>query len=463
MGTLIQGGTVVTASDVVFADVLIEGREVIAIAKHIDEKGHQVVDATGCYLFPGGVDPHTHLDMPFGGTVTADDFRTGTKAAAFGGTTTVIDFALHSKGSTLRDALTTWHQKADGKAAIDYAFHVMVGDMRQEVMDEIPMIVEEEGVTSFKLFMAYKNNLQVDDETLFRVLRVAAKAGALVQVHAENGDVIEVLVNEALARGQVEPKYHALTRPPEAEGEATERAIRLAEIAGAPLYVVHVTCAQAADAISDARKRGLPIYGETCPQYLVCDVTDYDRPNFVGAKYVMSPPLRAKSNQAVLWGKLRNMELQSFGSDQCSFNLKGQKELGLHDFSKIPNGSPTIEDRMAILYHYGVIQGQLSLQKFVALTSTNPAKLFGLYPRKGTIAIGCDADIVVWDPSVERTISVETHHMNVDNSIFEGMRVTGIPKYVFLRGTLIVDGNTFVGEDGFGEFQRCERFSNVSL
>ncbi len=335
--------------------------------------------------------------------------------------------------------------------------------MRQEVIDEIPLMIEEEGVTSFKVFMAYKNNLQVDDETLFRVLRTAAKSGALVQVHAENGDVIEVLVKEALANGQVEPKYHALTRPPEAEGEATARAIRLAEIAGAPLYVVHVTCAQAADAISDARKRGLPIYGETCPQYLVCDVTDYERPDFVGAKYVMSPPLRDRAHQDVLWGKLRNLELQSFGSDQCSFNLRGQKDLGREDFSKIPNGPPTIEDRMAILYQYGVQQGQISLQKFVALTATNPAKLFGLYPRKGTIAIGSDADIVIWDPHVERTISASTHHMNVDNSIFEGMKVIGKPKYVFLRGALIIVEDTFTGVVGMGKFQRCERFSNVPL
>ncbi|MCL6627158.1 MAG: amidohydrolase family protein, partial [Alicyclobacillus shizuokensis] len=266
MGTVIRGGTVVTATDTQEADILIEGEVVTAIARRIDTSGHQVVEAAGCYVFPGGVDPHTHLDMPFGGTVTADDFRTGTVAAAFGGTTTVIDFALHSKGDTLQNAIRTWHGKAEGKATIDYAFHVMVGDMNEQVRNEIPRIVEEEGVSSFKVFLAYKNNLQVDDETLFQTLRMAAQSGALVQVHAENGDVIDVLVREALAQGHVEPKYHALTRPPEAEGEATERAIRLAEIAGAPLYVVHVTCAQAAEAISDARKRGLPIFGETCPQ-----------------------------------------------------------------------------------------------------------------------------------------------------------------------------------------------------
>lgn len=463
MSILIKGGTVVTASDVFKADVLIEGEVITTIADYIPATGHQVVSAEGCYLFPGGIDPHTHLDMPFGGTVTADDFRTGTIAAAFGGTTTVIDFALHQKGTTLKDALRTWHAKAEGKAAIDYSFHVMVGDMREDVMNEIPTIVEHEGVTSFKVFMAYKNNLQVDDETLFRVLRMASKSGALVQVHAENGDVIDVLVKEALANGRTAPKYHAYTRPPEAEGEATARAIRLAEIAGAPLYVVHVTCAEAADAISDARKRGLPIYGETCPQYLVCDVSDYERPGFEGAKYVMSPPLRERSHQDVLWNKLKNLELQAFGSDQCSFNFKGQKELGLHDFSKIPNGSPTIEDRMAILFHYGVNQGRIGLTKFVALTSTNHAKLFGLYPQKGTIAVGSDADIVIWDPTVERTISAASHHMNVDNNIFEGMKVRGVPRQVFLRGNLIVDQNTFLGTSGSGRFIRARKFSPVSL
>lgn len=463
MATLIRGGTVVTAADIVKADVLVEDGVVTAIAADIPTAGHQVIDASGCYLFPGGIDPHTHLDMPFGGTVTADDFRTGTIAAAFGGTTTVIDFALHGKGQSLHEVLRTWHGKAEGKAAIDYSFHVMIGDLREDVMQEIPDVVEREGVTSFKVFMAYKGTFQVDDETLFRTLRMAADVGALVQVHAENGDVIDVLVKEALAKGQIEPKYHALTRPPEAEGEATARAIRLAEIAKAPLYVVHVTCAQAADAISDARKRGLPIYGETCPQYLVCDITDYDRPGFEGAKYVMSPPLREKWHQDVLWAKLKNMELQALGSDQCSFNFKGQKELGLHDFSRIPNGAPTIEDRMAILYHFGVHEGRIGLNKFVAFTSTNPAKLFGLFPRKGTIAVGSDADIVVWDPAVERTISAKAHHMNVDYNPFEGMRVKGKPRYVFLRGQMIVDHDAFVGEPGMGTFLPAGRFSPVDV
>ncbi|WDL96226.1 dihydropyrimidinase [Alicyclobacillus sp. ALC3] len=463
MGTVIRGGTVITASDIQRADVLIEGEVVVAVAKHVPAADHKLIDATGCYVIPGGIDPHTHLDMPFGGTVTADDWRTGTTAAAYGGTTSIVDFALHTKGDTLASAIMEWHGKADDKAVIDYSFHVMVGDMNEQVMNEIPHIVEDEGVASFKVFMAYKNNLQVDDETLFRTLRLASDSGALVQVHAENGDVIDVLVKEALAQGHVEPKYHALTRPPEAEGEATARAIRLAEIARAPLYVVHVTCAEAAEAISDARRRGLPVFGETCPQYLVCDYTDYERPGFEAAKYVMSPPLRDKSNQTVLWNKLRSGELSAFGSDQCSFNLKGQKELGLRDFSKIPNGSPTIEHRMMLLYHHGVNEGRISLNRFVALTSTNNAKLFGLFPRKGTVAVGSDADIVIWDPNQELTISAETHHMNVDNNIFEGMKVNGVPRTVLLRGEVIVDKGEFYGTPGSGKFLRAGKIGRNAL
>src|SRR5690606_10740478 len=286
-----------------------------------------------------------------------------------------------------------------------------------------------------------------------------SKCGALVQVHAENGDVIDVLVREALAEGWTEPKYHALTRPPEVEGEATGRAVRLAEIAGAPLYVVHVTCAQAAEEISNARKRGLPVFGETCPQYLVCDVTDYERPGFEGAKYVMSPPLRERWHQGILWNKLKNLELQVLGSDQCSFNFRRQKELGAQDFTKIPNSAPTIKNRMAILYHFGVNEGRIGLSKFVALTSTNAAKLFGLFPRKGAIAVGSDADIVVWDPEAERVLSAKSHHMNVDYNPFEGIRVRGKPKYVLLRGQVIVDQDRFVGKPGMGQFLRRKPFS----
>jgi dihydropyrimidinase len=442
--------------------VLIEGSTIVGLARTIPTNGHATIDAAGCYVFPGFIDPHTHLDMPFGGTTTIDDFASGTAAAALGGTTTIVDFALHQKGDSLANALKTWHTKAAGKAVIDYAFHLTIADGRAETLEEIPKMIEREGVNSFKVFMAYKHVLQVDDETIFRVLKAAARFGGLVQVHAENGDVIEVTVKDALAEGNTSPKYHALTRPVELEGEATSRAIRLAEVAGAPLYVVHVSSAMAADAISDGRKRGLPIYGETCPQYLVCDVSDYDRPGFAGANYVMSPPLREKRDQAVLLAKIKNGELHTFGSDHCSFNC-GQKELGIDDFSKIPNGAPTIEDRVSILYEHGVRKGVIGLNAFVALASTNPAKLFGLFPRKGTIAVGSDADIVIWDPSTTRTISAATHHMRADNSIFEGMIVHGSPRYVLSRGRTVVQDGTFTGEPGSGMHQKSAPFHPVEL
>ncbi|MBV9409085.1 MAG: dihydropyrimidinase [Candidatus Eremiobacteraeota bacterium] len=463
MGTIVRGGTVVTATDRFPADVLIEDGIISAIARAIPPNGHAVIDASDSYVFPGFIDPHTHLDMPFGGTTTIDDFASGTVAAALGGTTTIVDFALHTKGDSLANAVKTWHRKADGKAAIDYAFHLTVADGRPETIEEIPQMIEREGVNSFKVFMAYKHVLQVDDETIFKVLKAAAQFGGLVQVHAENGDVIEVTVKEALAAGQTAPKYHALTRPVELEGEATSRAIRLAEVAGAPLYVVHVSSAMAADAISDGRKRGLPIYGETCPQYLVCDVSDYDRPDFAGANYVMSPPLREKHDQRVLLKKLKNGELHAFGSDHCSFNNCGQKELGKNDFAKIPNGAPTIEDRVAILFEHGVNKGVIGLNQFVALASTNPSKLFGLFPRKGTIAVGSDADLVVWDPHAERMISAKTHHMKADNNIFEGMTVSGRPRYVLSRGRTVAEGERFVGAEGAGVHQKSAPFRPVQL
>ena len=439
-----------------------ENGVITAIAASLPAGGHQVLDAAGAYVFPGFIDPHTHLDMPFGGTVTADDFASGTVAAALGGTTTIVDFALHQKGDSLMNAVTTWEKKAAGKASIDYAFHLTIADGRPETINEIPLMIEREGVNSFKCFMAYKHILQVDDETIFRVMKAAAQFGGLVQVHAENGDVIEVTVKEALAEGKTAPKYHALTRPVQLEMEATARAIWLAEVAAAPLYVVHVSSAGAADAISDGRKRGLAIYGETCPQYLVCDTSDYDRPDFAGSNYVMSPPLRDKWNQDVLIRKLKNGELQTIGSDHCSF-MCGQKELGKDDFSKIPNGAPTIEDRVAIVYERTVNGGVIGMNQFVALTSTNPAKLFGLFPRKGTIAVGSDGDIVVWDPALDRTISAKTHHMAADNSIFEGMSVHGGPRYVLSRGRLLAEGGSYVGETGGGIRQRSAPFRPIAL
>lgn len=453
MAKLIKNGTIVTATDRYQADVLIEDGIIQAIGRGLEEGDAEMIEAEGYLVFPGGVDPHTHLDMPFGGTVTADDFETGTMAAAFGGTTTVIDFCLTQKGVPLRQSIQTWHEKAKGKAVIDYGFHLMIGEMNEDVLAELPRIIVEEGITSLKVFMAYKNVFQADDGTLFRTLLAAKELGALVMVHAENGDVIDYLVRKALAEGNTDPIYHALTRPSEIEGEATGRAAKLAALANnARLYVVHVTCAEAVQQIAEARQMGFDVWGETCPQYLVLDQSSLELPDFEGAKYVWSPPLRERFHQEVLWNALKNGQLQTIGSDQCSFNFRGQKELGRGDFSKIPNGGPSIEDRFSILYSEGVTKGRISLNQFVELVSTRAAKLFGLFPKKGTIAVGSDADLVLFDPLAKRTLSVDTHHMNVDYNPFEGMSITGEPVSVLSRGEFIVRDKQFVGHPGTGQY-----------
>ncbi|KEO80954.1 dihydropyrimidinase [Tumebacillus flagellatus] len=459
MKKLITGGIVVTASDTYHADILIEGEKVVAIgaAAQLAADGAETIDATGLYVFPGGIDPHTHLDMPFGGTTTADDFETGTRAAAFGGTTSIIDFCLTSKGQSLREALNTWHGKADGKAVIDYGFHLMIAEANDTVLHQLEEIVDE-GVTSLKVFMAYKNVFQADDGTLFKTLIRAKELGALVQVHAENGDVIDFLTKAALENEQTDPIYHALTRPPIAEGEATGRAIALTALAGSQLYVVHVSCAEAVQRIAEAREKGLNIYGETCPQYLTLDISELARPGFEGAKYVWSPPLREAWHQDVLWSALKNGILQTVGSDQCSFNFKGQKELGRGDFTKIPNGGPLIEDRFGILYSEGVHRGRISLNQFVEISSTQAAKLFGLFPQKGTIAVGSDADIVLFNPNATRTISAKTHHMNVDYNPFEGKAVQGEVVSVLVRGEFVIQDQKFVGTKGNGRFLKRRKF-----
>ncbi|MED1876540.1 dihydropyrimidinase [Brevibacillus borstelensis] len=454
----IRGGTVVTAADTYQADVLIEGERVVAIGHQLSIDGAEEIDATGCYVIPGGIDPHTHLDMPFGGTVTADDFFTGTRAAAFGGTTSIVDFCLTKKGESLKSAIATWHEKARGKAVIDYGFHLMIAEANDQVLEELESVISSEGITSLKVFMAYKNVFQADDETLFKTLVKAKELGALVQVHAENGDVLDYLTKKALAEGNTDPIYHAYTRPPEAEGEATGRAIALTALAGSQLYVVHVSCASAVQRIAEAREKGWNVYGETCPQYLALDVSIMDQPDFEGAKYVWSPPLREKWNQEVLWSALKNGILQTVGSDHCPFNFRGQKELGRGDFTKIPNGGPLIEDRLTILYSEGVRQGRISLNQFVDISSTKAAKLFGMFPRKGTIAVGSDADIVIFDPHVKRTLSVETHHMNVDYNPFEGMKVYGEVVSVLSRGSFVVRDKQFVGQAGSGQYIKRTTF-----
>lgn len=460
MQKLIKNGIIVTGTDRYKADILIKEEKIAAIGNDLSEKVDEVIDVKGAYLFPGGIDPHTHLDMPFGGTVTADDFETGTIAAAFGGTTTVIDFCLTNKGEPLKKSIQTWHEKASNKAVIDYGFHLMIGEMNDKVLEEIPQIIEEEGITSFKIFMAYKNVFQADDETLFRTLLCAKEHGALVMVHAENGDVIEFLVDKALKDGNTAPIYHALTRPPEVEGEATGRAAQLTGLADSQLYVVHLSCAEAVEKIAEARQKGYKIWGETCPQYLILDKTYLERPNFEGAKYVWSPPLRDKWNQDILWNALKNGQLQTLGSDQCSFNFKGQKELGRSNFAKIPNGGPIIEDRFSLFFSEGVKKGRISIHQFVDIVSTRVAKLFGLFPRKGTIAVGSDADIVIFDPNKERVISAETHHMNVDYSAFEGFKITGEPISVLSRGEFVIRDKTFVGKAGRGKYVKRERFES---
>ncbi|MBI0578953.1 dihydropyrimidinase [Neobacillus cucumis] len=459
MKKIIKNGTVVTASDIYQAEILIEDGKVAQIGTNLEALGAEVIDAKGCYVFPGGVDPHTHFDMPFGGTVTKDDFETGTIGAAFGGTTTVIDFCLTDKGVPLKNAIQTWHEKSGEKAVIDYGFHLMIGEINDDVLAQLPQVINEEGITSFKVFMAYKNVLQADDETLYRTLAFAKEHGALVMVHAENGDVIDYLTKKALADGNTDPIYHALTRPQELEGEATGRAAKLTGLANSQLYVVHVTCADAVEQIAEARKKGFNVWGETCPQYLVLDQSYLEKPNFEGAKYVWSPPLREKWNQDVLWNALKNGELQTLGSDQCSFDFKGQKELGRGDFSKIPNGGPIVEDRLSILFSEGVKKGRINLNQFVELTSTRAAKLFGLFPKKGTIAVGADADIVIFDPNVERVISAETHHLAVDYNAFEGMKVTGEPVSVMVRGEFVVRDKQLVAKPGTGQFLKRAKYN----
>jgi dihydropyrimidinase len=461
MKKLIKNGIIVTAADTYKADILVEGEQIAAIGCNLPEEDAEIVDAKGCYVFPGGIDPHTHLDMPFGGTVTKDDFESGTMAAAFGGTTTVIDFCLTEKGKPLKDAIRTWHEKSRDKAVIDYSFHLMISEINDEVLGELPAVINEEGISSFKVFMAYKNVFQADDETLFRTLLTAKELGGLVMVHAENGDVIDYLTKKALAEGKTDPIYHALTRPPEVEGEATGRAAQLTGLAGSQLYVVHVSCADAVEKIAEARSKGFDVWGETCPQYLVLDQTYLEKPDFEGAKYVWSPPLRDKKHQDVLWNALKTGVLQTLGSDQCSFDFKGQKDLGKGDFTKIPNGGPIIEDRLSILFSEGVKKGRISLNQFVDMTSTKTAKLFGLYPKKGTIAVGSDADLVLFDPAAERTLSAETHHMAVDYNAFEGLQVTGEPVSVLSRGEFVVQDRKFAGRAGRGQYQKRAKYGEL--
>jgi dihydropyrimidinase len=451
MRTLIKNGTVVTATDRYKGDVLVEDEKITVIGTALDMAADKVIDATAKYVLPGGIDVHTHMDMPFGGTTSADDFETGTVAAAFGGTTSIVDFAIQYRGQTLHHAMETWAKKAEGRAVIDYGFHMIVTELNDQVEGEMDALVRQ-GITSFKLFMAYPGVFMLDDASIFKALLRTGKNGGSICMHAENGGVIDVLVQRALAEGKTAPKYHALTRPARAEAEATHRAIALAEIADVPIYIVHLSAAEALEMVTEARDRGLPAFAETCPQYLFLSYENYEEPGFDGAKYVMSPPLRERAKQDALWRGLAFNDLQCISTDHCPFCMKEQKELGRNDFSKIPNGAPGVETRMSLVYDGGVRPGRITLNRFVELTSTSPAKIFGLFPRKGTIAPGSDADIVVFDPDRTVTLSAATLHMNVDYNPYEGRQVTGAADTVLSRGRAVIENGAFVGRKGGGSF-----------
>jgi dihydropyrimidinase len=459
MKTVIRNGRIVTASDDYHADLLIEDGKVAMIAKSIEIDADKIIDAKGRLVIPGGIDPHTHMDLPFGGTSSSDDFETGTRAAAHGGTTTIIDFAVQYKGQTLQEAVDVWHKKADSKASIDYGFHLICTDLPDTRLPEMRSMIDQ-GVSSFKLFMAYPGVFLVDDATIYKAMQTAGANGGLICMHAENGVVIDAIVKQALAKGHTAPKYHALTRPTKAEAEGVHRAIALAEIAETSVYIVHLSNSDALDEVTRARDAGVPAYAETCPQYLFLDQSVYDQPDFEGAKWVMTPPIREKWHQEKLWRGLKFNDLQVISTDHCPFCFKEQKELGRDDFSKIPNGGPGVENRMSLVYNGGVAEGRISLNRFVELTSTNAARIFGLFPRKGTIAVGSDADIVIFDPNEEMTISVANSHMRVDFSCYEGKKVRGVTKTVLSRGVVVIEEGEYVGRVGHGEFlKRGHAFS----
>jgi len=451
MDIKITNAHIITATDAYKGEIGIRNGKIEAISRKLSEKADKIIDAKGKYVFPGAIDIHTHLDMPFMGETSSDDFETGTIAAAFGGTTALVDFAIQGKGMTLRDTFAAWREKAEGKAVIDYGFHIAICDLNDSVLDEIPEMVKE-GITSFKCFLAYKGALMIDDGALFRILKQANRYGALVMIHAENGDIVDILVSDMIKNGKTDPKYHALSRPSEVEGEATGRGIAVAQMAGAPIYIVHLTCREALEKVVASRDAGFPTFAETCPQYLLLSYKNYEEPDFNGAKYVMSPPLRSREDQAALWKALKSGDLQVVSTDHCPFNFKGQKELGRGDFSKIPNGAPGIENRVSLMFSEGVGKKRLSLNRFVEIVSTAPAKLFGMFPQKGTIAVGSDADLVIFDPKKPFTISAKTNHQNVDYTPYEGFRGKGVVETVLSGGRIVVENGKMLAQPGSGRF-----------
>lgn len=450
MATVIRGGTVVTAAGRWDGDVRIEGEHIAAVGRHLAEPGDTVVDGTGCFVMPGGIDPHTHLEMPTGDIVTADDWPAGTAAAAVGGTTCVLDMITPDPGGTLAAALAAWQSRAESRSCIDYGFHMGVIEARPDVLEEMAEIVVA-GVPSFKIYLAYKGRLMVDDGAAFRIMQAAGRLGALTLVHAENGDVIDALTADALAAGRRDAGVHGSVRPPESEGEATARAVALASMADAPVYIVHVSCRKALDAVARAKAVGRPVWGEACTHHLILTDREYRRPGFAAAPYVLSPPLRSDADRAALWDGFAAGHLDVVASDHCPWNLHGHKDRGRDDFSRIPNGAPGIEERMALAWTYGVASGRWTPEQFVARTSTAAARLFGLWPRKGGIHPGGDADVVVWDPAVRRTLSVEAQQSRVDHCLYEGIKVEGWPRYVFVRGRLVArEGELVDGAAGWG-------------
>jgi dihydropyrimidinase len=461
MSVLIRNGRIVTAADDYVADIFIGNEHISLIGESLDVDADHVFDADGKYVLPGGIDVHTHMDTLFGGTTTTDNHYDGTVSGAFGGTTTIVDFAVQYPGESFAQGLANWHGKLEtNKPVIDVGFHLIVTDLKGGGSLEDLAKLPDEGVTSYKLFMAYKGtDFYSDDEDIFKTMKVAAENGSIVMIHAENADAIDVLVKEALAQGNTAPKYHSLSRPPETEGEATNRAIQLARIAGCPVYIVHVSCKDAIDPIKRAREAGWDVWGETCTQYLRVDFSKIDQPGFEGAKYVYTPPPRDKQHLEACWEAIATDALSAVSTDHAPYNWVGQKDMnGKDDFSKIPNGPPGIEERLKILHEFGVRAGRFDLNRLVQLWATNPAKIFGLYPRKGTIAVGSDGDLVIFDPEKKHTISVETHHSRCDYNLFEGTEVTGVPETVLVRGQVIVDDGELVAQPGAGQFIKRARY-----
>lgn len=449
---LIRNGQLVSALDTVAADLLVTDGRITAVGQDLAAPaGTRTIDADGLYVMPGGIDAHVHMELPFMGGVSADDFETGTAAGLAGGTTTIIDFVIPNRNQPLLDGLAQWRAKA-AKSVSDYAFHMAVTWFGPDTAREMEHCVRHEGISSFKTFMAYKGAIGVDDSELIQVMQTARRLDALVTAHCEHGDLVLALQEKLFNEGKVEPRYHALSRPAAVEGEATGRAILLARMTGVPVYIVHVTCREAVEQIAAARLRGQTVFGETCPQYLLLDDSVYDKPDFEGAAYVMSPPIRPLGHQEALWSALKAGVIQTVATDHCPFNQCGQKDAGLHDFRKIPNGAAGIQHRLALMYTHGVGGGRIDLNQFVDLNSTRPAKLFGLYPRKGSLAVGADADLVLWDPAKQDTISAKTHLHKVDRSIFEGFKTTGGPAYVIANGRIQYDNGDLKVERGAGRY-----------